>query len=155
MEGTPITIRPKAAYALCYNVPPLAMVGAMVWLSLNLDVDYAPYIYLSGIGLLLFPIYNIAFTMSKKYVLNGEQLCYTRGVFGITTDYLELYRVKDITERRPFLKRLLGAMDLVLVSSDRTHPTFAIRGIAKGDLARRLRDLVEANRRARGVREFD
>ncbi len=39
---------------------------------------------------------------------------------------LELYRVKDIVLNEPFLLRLVGLSNIVLVTSDRSTPVFVV-----------------------------
>src|ERR1700742_1759837 len=45
-------------------------------------------------------------TKNKIYELTSERLKTTQGVFSKVTDTLELYRVKDIETRQPFLYRM-------------------------------------------------
>src|SRR3982074_1439725 len=47
-------------------------------------------------------------TKNKVYELTTERLKITEGVFSKMTDTLELYRVKDLETRQPFLYRLRG-----------------------------------------------
>ena len=44
-------------------------------------------------------------TKNKVYELTTERLKITEGVFSKVTDTLELYRVKDLETRQPFLYR--------------------------------------------------
>src|SRR6266403_1672351 len=47
-------------------------------------------------------------TKCKIYELTTERLKTTEGVFSKVTETLELYRVKDLETRQPFLYRLTG-----------------------------------------------
>jgi membrane protein YdbS with pleckstrin-like domain len=70
--------------------------------------NFAPYILV----LLAVPIFiagkRYLQTKCKVYELTSERLKMSEGVFGKVTDTLELYRVKDIETRQPFLYRLCG-----------------------------------------------
>jgi membrane protein YdbS with pleckstrin-like domain len=93
---------------------------------------------------------------SRRYEITSERLKITTGVFSKHYEVLELYRVKDMTLERPFLLRLFGLGNIVLLTSDKTQPEarlLAIRGA--GRLLEELRHHVEARRLKRGVREID
>jgi uncharacterized membrane protein YdbT with pleckstrin-like domain len=107
------------------------------------------YVFLA----MLYAVLDVMFT---SYVISDERLFYTRGVFSRYSDQIELYRVKDRSTDQPFLLRLIGLGHVILMTSDKTHPTFKIEGVRDvlyiSDL---LRDCVEKQRREKGVREFD
>lgn len=111
-------------------------------------------ISLSSFALLIY-IYKFFYIKSITYKITKEQVIYLRGVFTITTDNIELYRVKDFTVKRPFLMRIISAMNLSLITSDKTHPVFEMIGIPKSNIDIVIRKLVEEQRRIKGVREFD
>lgn len=70
--------------------------------------NFAPYILI----LLAVPIFiagkRYLQTKCRVYELTSERLRMSEGVFNKVTDTLELYRVKDIETRQPFLYRLCG-----------------------------------------------
>ena len=74
-----------------------------------------------GIGLssfaLIIYIYKFFYLKSISYKITEEQVIYLRGVFTITTDNIELYRVKDFTVKRTFLMRIINAMNFSLITS--------------------------------------
>jgi uncharacterized membrane protein YdbT with pleckstrin-like domain len=94
--------------------------------------NFAPYILI----LLAVPIFiagkRYLQTKCKIYELTSERLKMREGVFSKLTDTLELYRVKDIETRQPFVYRLCG--------------------IGLGD---KIRNQVEIIRQQKGVREID
>ena len=72
------------------------------------------------------------------------------------THELELYRVKDIVLNEPFLLRLIGLSNIVMITSDRTTPVFVIPGVRNGkNLKEQLRLAVEERRDVKGVVERD
>ena len=95
-------------------------------------------------------------TKNKVYELTTERLKTTEGVFSKVTDTLELYRVKDLEKRQPFLYRLAGVENVALNTSDASSPFILIEAIPSSvGLADKIRNQVEAVRAQKGVREID
>jgi len=118
--------------------------------------NFAPYILI----LLAVPIFiagkRYLQTKCKVYELTSERLKTTEGVFSKVTDTLELYRVKDIETRQPFLYRLYGIENIQLNTSDTSSPFVFIEAIPHHvSLADRIRNQVETIRQQKGVREID
>ena len=95
-------------------------------------------------------------TKNKVYELTTERLKITEGVFSKVTETLELYRVKDIEVRQPFIYRTLGLENIHVQTSDLSSPSILIDAIPSvvtfGD---KMRNQVEAVRQQKGVREID
>jgi len=95
-------------------------------------------------------------TKCKVYELTNERLKTTEGVFSKVTETLELYRVKDLETRQPFLYRLVGVENIHINTSDLTTPFVLIEAIPStvgfGD---KLRNQVEIIRQQKRVREID
>lgn len=95
-------------------------------------------------------------TRCIRYELTSQRILLTTGVFSKKTDALELYRVQDIQILQPFFLRLFGLGNVVLVTSDKTNPTFTFQAVAEPrPLADAVRKSVEACRVAKGTRELD
>ena len=95
-------------------------------------------------------------TKSKTYELTNERLKITEGVFSKTTDTLELYRVKDLETRQPFLYRMVRVENVQLNTSDSSSPSVFIEAVPSAVmLADKIRNEVEAIRALKGVREID
>jgi uncharacterized membrane protein YdbT with pleckstrin-like domain len=95
-------------------------------------------------------------TKNKVYELTTERLKITEGVFSKVTDTLELYRVKDLEMRQPFLYRLVGIENIQLNTSDTSSPFVLIDAIPSTvGLGDKVRNQVEAIRAQKGVREID
>ena len=91
-----------------------------------------------------------------KYELTTERLRTRYGVLNKKTDELELYRVRDYNFDQPFFLRLFSLGNVILQTSDRSHPTVVIRAIPGGEqLREQIRTHVEACRVAKRVREVD
>jgi membrane protein YdbS with pleckstrin-like domain len=118
--------------------------------------EFSPYVLL----LLLLPTFlavtRYLQTKCKVYELTTERLKTTEGVFSKVTDTLELYRVKDLETRQPFLYRLVGLENIQVNTSDVSSPFVEINAIPRAvGLADKIRNQVEAIRAQKGVREID
>ena len=95
-------------------------------------------------------------TKCKTYELTTERLKITEGVFSKVTDTLELYRVKDIETRQPFLYRMFGVENVQMNTSDSSSPFIFMEAIPRSvGLADKIRNQVEIIRQQKGVREID
>lgn len=95
-------------------------------------------------------------TKNKIYELTTERLKITEGIFSKVTDTLELYRVKDLETRQPFLYRLFGVENIQMNTSDTSSPFIFIEAIPHTvGLADKIRNQVEIIRQQKGVREID
>ena len=149
-------IRPSALYALFYPFKYL------FWAILVLVASFfaKPYIdqqilqYIT-IALVIFSLLGYClsylFIRSIRYQLTEEQILYTRGIFTVTTDYIELYRIVDFTVIRSFLLRIIGGMTFSMDTIDKSHPVFKLEGIPKSNIDLTVRDLVERNRARKRV----
>ncbi len=95
-------------------------------------------------------------TKNKIYELTTERLKITEGIFSKVTDTLELYRVKDLETRQPFLYRMFGVENVRMNTSDTSSPFIFIEAIPSAvGLGDKIRNQVEAIRAQKGVREID
>ena len=95
-------------------------------------------------------------TKCKIYELTTERLKITEGVFSKVTETLELYRVKDLETRQPFLHRLVGIENIRINTSDLTTPFVLVDAIpASVGFGDKLRNQVEIIRQQKRVRELD
>jgi len=95
-------------------------------------------------------------TRCKVFELTTQRSKITSGVFTKVTETLELYRVKDIETRQPFLLRLVGIENVQMNTSDASSPFVLIEaGPSSVSFADKLRNQVEIIRQQRRVREID
>ncbi|MEP6778099.1 MAG: PH domain-containing protein [Chthoniobacterales bacterium] len=95
-------------------------------------------------------------TKNKVYELTTERLKITEGVFSKVTDTLELYRVKDIEVRQPFVYRTLGVENVIVNTSDLSSRLILLEAIpVEIGLADKMRNQVETVRMQKRVREID
>ena len=95
-------------------------------------------------------------TRCKVFELTTQRLKITSGVFTKVTETLELYRVKDIETRQPFLSRLVGIENVQMTTSDASSPFVLIEAVPSSvGFADKLRNQVEIIRQQKRVREID
>src|ERR1051326_3345313 len=68
-------------------------------------------------------------TKCKVFELTTQRFKITHGVFSKTTETLELYRVKDIETRQPFLSRLVGIENVQMTTSDASSPLVLVDAV--------------------------
>lgn len=148
-------IRPTFLYALIAPVFRLLWVLPVLFIIImsppEFDILTVPLI---GVVFLAYA-YKVLLIRSRKYIISKEQVIYKRGIFSIATDYLELYRVKDYKEYRPFFMRLISTMKVTLFTSDRSKRYLKMEGIPNSPVVAKLRELVELNRGLKRVYEVD
>lgn len=92
---------------------------------------------------------------NTRYELSTDRLFTYSGVLNKKTDELELYRVKDYSQESPFFLRLVGLSNVLLKTSDDSHPYVNIKAISDATSVRQLlRTNVEACRAKSKVREW-
>ena len=64
-----------------------------------------------------------------QYTLTTGRMVESNGVLNRHTDQLELSRVQDVRHRATWLQRLFGKGDVVLVTTDRTHPELCLHWV--------------------------
>ena len=105
---------------------------------------------------IFFALVHYLKTRCKVFELTTQRLKITSGIFAKVTETLELYRVKDIETRQPFLSRLVGIENVQMNTSDTSSPLVLIDAVASSvGLADKLRNQVEIIRQQKRVREID
>jgi membrane protein YdbS with pleckstrin-like domain len=122
--------------------------------------NFGPYLLCSLFCWLIVPIFfalaRYLQTKCKVFELTTQRFKITSGVFTKTTDTLELYRVKDIETRQPFLSRLVGIENVQMATSDASSPIVLVDAVPSSvGLADKLRNQVEIIRQQKRVREID
>ena len=93
---------------------------------------------------------------TTKYEVTTQRVTTRHGVFNKETEELELYRVRDYRLEQPFFLRIFSLGNIILQTSDKSHPDMVLRAIPNAErLREELRTHVEACRLAKRVREID
>lgn len=87
-------------------------------------------------------------------MITEDRLSFRKGIFNVTTQFIELYRVKDLELTEPFIYRFFGLSNIKVYSSDVDLPEFTIYA-QKKQLEPVFRKAVEDIRIKKGVREID
>src|SRR3982751_1453110 len=139
----------------------VSTIGCMVVVTLSIlcarapdpgVAKFAPFVLVLLIVPIFMALARYLQTKNKVYELTTERLKITEGVFSKVTDTLELYRVKDIETRQPFLSRMVGVENVQMNTSDASSPFIFIQAVPSGiALADKIRNQVEAIRAQKGV----
>jgi uncharacterized membrane protein YdbT with pleckstrin-like domain len=112
---------------------------------------------LSGAGVAIIIRKWIA-SLAARYDVTEDRLIIHRGILMKSIDEIEMYRIKDIRIDFSLISQMVGLGTITINSSDETTRAgpLALRDIEQAMKRREmLRGLVDAARRARGVREID
>lgn len=112
---------------------------------------------LVGVGLIIIAIVWVR-NLMITYELTEDRLILRKGIFVKSVDEVELYRVKDVRLDFTLINQMAGIGTISVDSSDETTRTgpLVMRYIDDAAARReRLRDLVDAARQKRQVREVD
>lgn len=123
-------------------------------------VNLGSFIFLGLFFWLVFPLFIILWKWltikNTKYELTNQRLRTRYGILNKKTDELELYRVRDFKLDQPFFLRLFSLGNIILTTSDKSHPEVIIKAIPNGEeLREQLRTFVEECRTRKRVREVD
>lgn len=155
MEQSEIRLRPSGAYILLVNMKYFVVLILLRVIMLYLPENIDQYLlYLVPIPILML-CYNMAYWYMIRYRISKDQLIVRKGVFNLKTDYLELYRVKDLEMQQNIIMRVFKIMIIKLNTSDHTHPLLELKGIKYSNLAEVLRELVLIARKKYRVYEVD
>ena len=109
----------------------------------------------AGISIILFKwVQNLAAT----YEITDQRLIMRRGILMKSIDEIELYRIKDVRIDFSIINQLADIGTICISSSDETtrDGDLILRNIGRARARREhLRQLVDAARQRRGVRELD
>lgn len=151
-----IMIQPKGLFAVFspakYLVMAILIVVLAYFIRPYFPSEYVAYISMAIVVILILAyILKYLYIKSITYTITDEQIHFKRGLFTITTDYIELYRVQDFTVVRSFLLRFIGGMSFRMDTMDKSHPVFELKGIPKSDIDMYIRNLVERERMRKRV----
>lgn len=96
--------------------------------------------------------------LATTYEVADDRLILHKGILVKSIDEVELYRVKDVRIDFTIVNQLADIGTITITSSDETtrEAPLAIRDVHRARARReKLRELVDAARRDRGVREID
>ena len=152
MNQIKVILRPALSFAILKSINLIAF--SIVILLLSVYFNFQAIVFLVFFPIILL-VYRIFYWRMVKYEISSTQIKYTRGVFHIKMDFLEMYRIKDFDQRQSLIMRLLNIMHINLMTSDITHPVLELKGIPKSNISDILRRLVQKSRKENRVYEVD
>jgi len=92
----------------------------------------------------------------QTYSLSSERFAHRYGVLSRSLNEIELYRVKDVVLRQPFLLRICGLSNITVVGFDEVKPVMVLKAVRDGEEVREcFRNFVEARRDVKRVGVFE
>ena len=138
------------------NLPTFAACAMMGVLFLVVGDKLHGTISLGAIPCVLLAGWKWLVIRCQRFEITSERLKMIQGVLNQDIDEIELYRVKDTRVLRPLWLRLFGLGNVVLETSDRTHPNPVLPAIRDAiEVREELRKHVENLREQKRVREVD
>lgn len=153
MKTKSFILKPTSVFATLNSIVFFVISIILVAIPYYFSLPYV-FIFISVIPFFL-GVYKFIYWKLVRYEVNVNQLKYTRGVFNLQEDYLELYRVKDFVKSQPLHLRIFNIMNFTINTSDVSHPTLIMKGIPVSNIADVLRELVEKSRITNRVFEVD
>jgi uncharacterized membrane protein YdbT with pleckstrin-like domain len=74
-------------------------------------------------------MWKMLVTHNTIYEFTNDRILMEFGVLNKENDFLEYFRIKDYTVKRPLIARMLKLCDIYIISTDRTHPRLKLRYI--------------------------
>jgi len=133
----------------------------IAWLGLSIFLFiFAYHIKLWNISCAWFGlgayIFKCIETYYWVYEFDYEQMCERKGVFNVTREYINYYRVKSIKVEEPFIMRLLGLSIIHIITSEQYKPYVKLYAIKDGSTIKDFLDnIVLKNKVNHDVHEVD
>lgn len=146
-----IVLRPAILFAFLKVLPMILMVVTFLLLAWWLS----PYFILFSFTVCGATWYRILYIRSFQYLITGEYIRITRGIFFKRIDQAEMFRVKDFVITQPFVLQLFKLMNLTLISTDHSNQVIYLQGIPESDIVDTIRDRVQEARRHNNIYELN
>ena len=113
---------------------------------------------------IIIPLIQYIKTRFTIYQLFPQTIVLKTGILSQKIDNIELYRVRDYSIEKPFLLRIFGLGNIILITSDKSKGNVAFKGKKNiilnaiqdpENVYNQLRTLVESSRKRTGTREVD
>lgn len=150
-----VVLQPSWLQYIIIELPALLLCSCFFVVFCYLDF---PYHYLFGLPWLLTLLYlgyRALYMHRIRYVITDEQIVIHHGVVAHSTDYVELYRVVDYSQKQSLLQQLLGIKTVTIYSGDRNNPKLDMIGLpVNSDVVGLIRFRVEINKKRKGIYEI-
>ena len=150
-QNDDILLRPAFIFAFLKALPLILL--AIIFLLLAWWLS--PYFILFSIVVCGVAWYRMLYLRSFHYLISSEYIRFTRGIFFMRVDQIEMFRIKDYIITQSFLLQVFGLMVLTLKSTDPENPVISLTGIPVSDITDTLRDRVQQARHDNNIYELN
>ncbi len=126
--------------------------SGLVLLKLHFNIGKIPI----GVFALAIAVYKYIEVSMWVYVISKDTILERKGVFNITEEQVQCFRIKSIKVERPFLMRLVGLSIIQIRTSEEFKPNFTFYAIENGEMVKNILDAsAQVNRTKFKVKEID
>ena len=109
-----------------------------------------------GLVSLTYLLWRVLVIHFWRWDITMDSMLEVKGVLNVTTDEIQLFRIKDIRLYEPFFYRLVGLSKIYIITSDQYRHVFILDGIKDGRAKREMfKNMSLKHRKNQGVREVD
>jgi membrane protein YdbS with pleckstrin-like domain len=109
-----------------------------------------------GVLITIASIYKYIEVLTWKYTCRTKGIEERKGVFSVTREEVQYFRIKSIKIDEPFLMRIVGLSIVHIISSERYKPNMVLYGIKNGEsIKNKLNAAAHEWRNKLGVRDYD
>lgn len=109
-----------------------------------------------GVLITIASIYKYIEVITWKYTCRTKGIEERKGVFSVTREEVQYFRIKSIKIDEPFLMRIVGLSIVHIISSERYKPNMVLYGIKNGEsIKNKLNAAAHEWRNKLGVRDND
>lgn len=109
-----------------------------------------------GVLITIASIYKYIEVLTWKYTCRTKGIEERKGVFSVTREEVQYFRIKSIKIDEPFLMRIVGLSIVHIISSERYKPNMVLYGIKNGEsIKNKLNAAAHEWRSKLGVRDYD
>jgi len=121
-------------------------------LPVVVGVVYLPLVIPAAIA----AIYKYYVVATWKYDLNERTIQEKKGVFNVTTEEIQYYRIKSIMVDEPLWMRFFGLSIIRIVSSEQYKPNLVLYAVEQGEYIKNLlSEHAYEWRKELGIRDYD
>ena len=103
------------------------------WLNIGYFINvYAYFIPVTAGALFLVLVWKSLELYFTQWIYTDDTIVERKGVFNVTTDEIQFFRIKDVRLYRPLLYRIVGISKITLITSDKFRPTIVLNGVYNG-----------------------
>jgi uncharacterized membrane protein YdbT with pleckstrin-like domain len=109
-----------------------------------------------GASFAILLIWSVLDVMTWNYQFYGNLMVERRGIFSVTEESVNYFRIKSIRLHRPFWMRIFGLSIITIATSEAYKPEIRLYGVEHGrEILDIISDLAKLKRKQNGVRDTD